>query len=76
MKKVWGICLVLLLLTLACGTPTWEKEMEKVEIGMSRDQAVNILSETAWYHQPCPGDSAVDDLFFFMEITLMMKLTL
>jgi len=69
MKKLWGMCLGLLLITLACGAPTWVREMEKVEIGMSREQIIGILSETSWYHQPCPGDNIIDDLFFYGEHT-------
>ena len=69
MKKLWVVYLTSLMVILACGTPTWMQEMEKVEIGMSRGQAIDILSETSWYHQPCPGDNIVDDLFFYGERT-------
>lgn len=55
----------LFLLAIACRPSPLEEARKQVPIGTRRDDAIRILSETAWYHQPCPNRVTIDDLFFF-----------
>jgi hypothetical protein len=57
--------IALFILIAACGPSPLEEARELVPIGTPRDDALQILSETSWYHQPCGSDVAVHDLFFF-----------
>ncbi len=57
---------ILLSLMFACEDPSWVQEMNKVEVGMTRDKAIEILSESSWLHQSCSySEDVTDDLFFF-----------
>ncbi len=57
--------IALFVLIAACGPSPLEEARELVPIGTPRDDAIRILSETSWYHQPCPNVITIDDLFFF-----------
>lgn len=61
------IVFVSLLLTLvtACRSQPLEQARQQISIGTPREEAVQILSARAWYYQPCPRQTIVDDLFFF-----------
>ena len=61
-KLLIVICLLFLMLACDSQPSTLEKARELVAIGESREEAIEILSKEAWYHQPC-GDS--EDLFFY-----------
>ena len=63
--KLLLISVALLILVTACRPSPLEEARELVPIGTPRDDAIRILSETAWYHQPCPNVITIDDLFFF-----------
>ncbi len=66
MRKL-GRCatLTLLVLLAACHASPLEEARKKVPIGTPREEAIRILNEEAWYHQPCPNQVTIDDLFFF-----------
>lgn len=59
------VSVALLMLLSACQPHPLNRAREEVPIGMSRDQAIEILSQEAWYHQPCPNQITIDDLFFY-----------
>lgn len=59
------ILLAAMLLLGACQPPPLERAREQVPIGISREEAIAILSQEAWYHQPCPNRITIDDLFFY-----------
>ncbi len=61
---------VLLLLVASCHTSPVDEARNQVSAGTLRDEAIRILSEEAWYHQPCPNLvggklETITDLFFF-----------
>jgi hypothetical protein len=57
---------ILLSFMFACENPSWVQERDKVKVGMTRDEAIEILGESSWYHQPCFCEGKVtEDLFFF-----------
>lgn len=57
--------IVLAMLIAACQSSPLEEARKQVPIGTLRDDAIKILSEKAWYHQPCPNRITIDDLFFY-----------
>ncbi len=57
--------LVSLLLLAACQPHPLERAREQVPIGITREEAIAILNQEAWYHQPCPNRITIDDLFFY-----------
>jgi hypothetical protein len=57
----------LLVLIGACRPDPLDLARQQVHVGMSRDDAVSILAEQAWYYQPCPSRDTMDDLFFFED---------
>jgi len=64
------VVMALVLLVAGCYTSPLEEARKQVPVGTLRDDAVRILSETAWYHQECPNFvgtdlSTITDLFFF-----------
>lgn len=61
-KAVVLFCL--LLLVTACQSPL-DKARDLVSVGDLRKDAIEILNEEAWYHQPCKNQSSIDDLFFY-----------
>lgn len=63
--RIIAILLVLAVLVAACRSSPLEEARKQVSIGMRRDDAIKILSEKAWYHQPCPNRITIDDLFFY-----------
>jgi len=42
-----------------------ERAREQVPVGTTREEAIRILSQEAWYHQECPNRITIDDLFFY-----------
>jgi hypothetical protein len=61
-----GIALMVLFVSLtACRSTFLEQARQMVKPGTPRDKAVEILNEYAWYYQPCPNLSSIDDLFFY-----------
>jgi hypothetical protein len=63
--KLLLISVTLLILVTGCRPSPFEEARQLVPIGTRRDDAIRILGETAWYHQPCPLAVSIDDLFFF-----------
>lgn len=57
--------IVLAVFVAACQPSPLEKARKQVPIGMLRDDAIRILGEKAWYHQPCSNLVTIDDLFFY-----------
>ena len=55
----------LFLLITACQASPLEEARKQVGIGTPREEAIGILSEKSWYHQPCPNRVTIDDLFFY-----------
>jgi len=62
-KLVTLVCIVFLVS--ACRADPLEQAREQVSVGMSREEAIEILNDQAWYHQPCENQSSLDDLFFY-----------
>jgi len=60
---IWA-CLLICLVT-TCSVHPVEQAKRQISIGMSREEAIRILSTQAWYHQECRNLSSIDDLFFF-----------
>lgn len=60
-----AILILLIVLVAACRSSPLEEARKQVPIGMLRDDAVRILSEKAWSHQPCPNRITIDDIFFY-----------
>jgi len=60
-----AILVLLVLLVAACQSSPLEEARKQVPMGMLRDDAIRILNEKAWYHQPCPNRVTIDDLFFY-----------
>ncbi|MBK7200667.1 hypothetical protein [Candidatus Amarolinea dominans] len=65
--RLGAVSVVILLVTLVAGcySSPLEEARKQVSVGTLRDDAIRILSEKAWYHQPCPNRITIDDLFFF-----------
>jgi hypothetical protein len=63
-KKV-VIVMILVCALVACHQNPLEEAREQVPIGTTREDAISILGEASWYHQPCPSSVTIDDLFFF-----------
>ncbi len=59
------VAIALLMLLGACQPHPLKRAREQVPIGTSREQAIEVLNQEAWYHQPCPNWSTIDDLFFY-----------
>jgi hypothetical protein len=59
------VLLGLLLLMIACQASPLDKARESVSVGDLREDAIEVLNEEAWYHQPCQYRDSVDDLFFY-----------
>lgn len=57
--------LAAILLLAACQPHPLKRARELVPIGSTREEAIAILSQEAWYHQPCPNRITIDDLFFY-----------
>jgi hypothetical protein len=60
----------LLFLVASCYTSPLDEARKQVPAGTLRDDAIRVLTEKAWYHQPCPnlvgGElETITDLFFF-----------
>lgn len=62
---------VILLVTLVAGcyTSPLEEARKQVPVGTLRDDAIQVLTEKAWYHQSCPNLvgsklETITDLFF------------
>ncbi len=64
MRKT-GLLLGLLLVLFACKNTPLDEARELVAIGDLRDDAILSLQTEAWYHQSCPNQSSIDDLFFY-----------
>ena len=62
-KTVVLVCLSLLVT--ACQSHPLYKARDLVSVGDLRKDAIEILNEEAWYHQPCKNLSSIDDLFFY-----------
>ena len=62
-KQVLLMCLLFILV--ACHPDPLEQAEKQVSVGMAREEAIEILSCEAWYHQPCEHRSSIDDLFFY-----------
>lgn len=58
------VLLCLSLLVTACQRPL-DRARDLVSVGTLRKDAIEILNEEAWYHQPCKNRSSIDDLFFY-----------
>lgn len=66
MKRTAFLLGPLLFLMFACADPYWVQERDKVKVGMTRDEAIGILNENSWSHQPCSfNEEITHDLFFF-----------
>lgn len=70
--RLGAVSVVILLVTLVAGcySSPLEEARKQVPVGTLRDDAIRILSEKAWYHQPCPNLvggklETITDLFFF-----------
>lgn len=62
----WTVTFIaMLFLLVGCRPTPLEDARSQVPIGTPRDDAIAILSRTAWYHQPCPNRVTIDDLFFY-----------
>lgn len=66
---VLALGIVLLLLT-SCHTSPVDEARNLVTAGTLRNEAIRVLSEEAWYHQPCQNLvggklETITDLFFF-----------
>lgn len=59
------ICISLLLSLVACGADYVRIAQERIPLGTPRGEAIEILLEETWYHQPCLNAYSIDDLFFF-----------
>ena len=64
MKKTIVLFCLLFLVT-ACQASPLDKARELVSVGDLRKDAVEILKEEAFYHQPCQYQSLIKDLFFY-----------
>lgn len=53
------------LLLVACQQHPLEMARERLPLGTTREDAIEILNQQAWYHQPCPREDSFIDLFFF-----------
>lgn len=65
-RLVAPICVVFLVA--ACRAHPLEWARQQVSIGTSREEAVRILGDQAWYHQPCgdqDNNDVIEDLFFY-----------
>lgn len=60
-----AVLALLVLLPTACYVSPLEEARKQVPIGTPREDAIKILSEKAWYHQPCPNKVTIVDLFFY-----------
>lgn len=58
-----------LLVALAAGCRQRPSALEnargQISIGTTREEAIETLGTTAWYHQPCPNLTTMTDLFFY-----------
>ena len=63
-KRTFCLLCVVALLT-ACQPHPTERAAQQVPYGTPRDDAVEILSQEAWYHQPCRRGVSIKDLFFY-----------
>jgi hypothetical protein len=48
-----------------CSDTYIDKVRLQVPNGTTRDMAIALLSDRAWYHQSCPNENSIDDLFFY-----------
>lgn len=62
---LWAALALLVLLATTCRASPLEEARKQVPIGTPREEAIRILSEKSWYHQPCPNRVTIDDLFFY-----------
>ena len=60
-----AVLTLLVMLLAACRISPLEQARDRAPIGTQREDAVAILSEKAWYHQECPNQRTIDDLFFY-----------
>jgi hypothetical protein len=69
MRTVIGF-LIVLLVTTACESQVlpYEKYKEVIRPGMEREAAIEVLQESAWYHQECPRGAAETDNFFVTDL--------
>ncbi len=59
------VSMIAALLVVSCSSHPLKRAREQVAIGVKRKEAIQILNQEAWYHQPCPNRITIDDLFFF-----------
>ena len=67
MKQVASaLCVVVLVCACQSQPTTLERARQQVPVGTIRENAIAILSQEAWYHEPCSVDDVYStDLFFF-----------
>lgn len=64
-QRLVVIMFCLCLALTACQESLVSQAKQEVPIGMRREEAINVLSPRAWYHQSCMNQNSVDDLFFY-----------
>jgi len=69
-RSVKGYLFALLICTTSfflatCQPNALERAKSKVKVGITREQAITILRDDAWYYQACPNLTTIDDLFFY-----------
>lgn len=63
--RAMSALVLLAVLAIVIGCSSWEMAMNDIKPGMLRSEVVSRLASEAWYHQPCPRGSVIEDLLFF-----------